>query len=189
MCLFIITHIDWRGAWNAPRPSYLKGYMRKRSFELRFEKETKGIQGYAFKFFEQVDYFGQAEKFAPDMEFTLNESGCFLFRNHDPSKPLARVPDTLNFSLDKEGLRFSAKELNTELWRESKELIDKKVLTGMSIGFSDLKSRMESDVLIYERIKIFEVSLVTWPVYSSSEVSSRENKTLKNMILPPECYE
>ena len=64
----------------------------------------------------------------------------------------------------------------------------KNILSGMSIGFKALKERMVSDVLIYDCVQIYEASVVTWPAYKSSQVSARDNKTLKNKILPPELF-
>ena len=40
-------------------------------------------------------------------------------------------------------------------------------------AFPSTKERMDKDTLVYEKIKLYEVSLVTWPAYSSSEVNAR----------------
>ena len=47
------------------------------------------------------------------------------------------------------------------------------VLNGASVGFSSSKERVAGDTLIYEKIKLYEISLVTFPAYKSSEVNSR----------------
>ena len=136
-------------------------------------EDSPGIQGYAFRFSETVDYMGQLERFSPDLKLDLNNSGTYLFRDHNPERVLAKVPDTLRFNLDKDGLIFEADFIDTELWRESRELVKKGVLNGASVGFSSTKERMDQDILVYERIKLYEVSLVTWPAYESSEVKAR----------------
>ena len=64
----------------------------------------------------------------------------------------------MRFNLDKDGLIFEADFIDTELWRESRELVKKGVLNGASVGFSSTKERMDQDILVYERIKLYEVS-------------------------------
>ena len=160
----------------------------KRSFKFHKRGEGPGIKGYAFRFNEVADYMGQLERFSPQLKVDFNPTGTFFFRDHNPGRVLARIPKTLSVKTDSEGLLFEANALDTELWRETRELVTNGVLNGASVGFQAIKERMDKKVIIYERIKLFEISLVTWPAYSSSEVSSRGNKTLKNRILPPELY-
>lgn len=159
--------------------------MIKRSFKFHTRGDSPGIQGYAFRFNETINYMGQRERFSPDLKVDLNDKGTFLFRDHNPERVLARVPKTLRFNTDSEGLLFEADYLDTELWQETRELVSKGVLNGASVGFSSTQDRREQDTLIYERIKLYEVSLVTWPAYETSEVKSRAKE--KNPW-PPEFY-
>lgn len=147
--------------------------MLKRSFTFHKRENSPGIAGYAFKFSETINYMGQLERFSPDLKVDLNTAGTFLFRDHNPERVLARVPDTLKFKTDSEGLLFESTALNTELWNETRELVNNGVLNGASVGFSSTKESRDKDTLIYEQIKLYEVSLVTWPAYKSSEVKSR----------------
>lgn len=161
--------------------------MLKRSFKFSQREDSKGIQGYAFRFNETINYMGQLERFSQDLKVDLNESGTFLFRDHNPERVLSRAPKTLRFNTDSEGLLFKADYLDTELWRETRELVSKGVIIGASVGFSSTQDRKEKDTLIYERIKLYEVSLVTWPAYKSSEVEAR-NDHLNLKLKPPELY-
>ena len=148
--------------------------MLKRSFKFQKRGDSKGIQGYAFRFNETINYMGQDERFSPELKVEENRQGTFLFRDHDPAKVLARTPDTLSFSVDKEGLAFRATELSTELWNETRELVTKGVLNGASVGFeSKSEHREDNNTLVYDRIKLYEISLVTFPAYESSEVNAR----------------
>ena len=147
--------------------------MLKRSFKFSARESQSGLIGYAFRFNETINYMGQLERFSPDLKVDMNTAGTFLFRDHNPERVLARAPDTLNFKTDSEGLLFNATALDTELWKETRELVSKGVLNGASVGFSSTKDRQDKDTLIYEQIKLYEVSLVTWPAYQSSEVKSR----------------
>ena len=157
--------------------------MLKRHFKFEKRGESSGVKGYAFRFTETVNYMGQLERFSPALKVDYNTAGTFLFRDHNPERVLARVPDTLRFEVDKEGLLFEADYLDTELWRETRELVAKGVLNGASVGFSSTKESRDKDTTVYERIKLFEVSLVTWPAYESSEVSSRSKA---KPLWPPE---
>lgn len=147
--------------------------MLKREFIFENRAKGKGISGYAFRFSETINYMGQRESFSPDLKVDFNQKGTFLFRDHNPERVLARIPETLRFNTDNQGLLFDADYLDTELWRETRELVNKGVLNGASVGFSSSQDRIDKDILIYERIKLYEVSLVTWPAYESSEVKSR----------------
>ena len=147
--------------------------MIKRSFKFSHREDSKGLSGYAFKFSETINYMGQLERFSPDLKVDLNNSGTFLFRDHNPERVLARAPDTLRFNTDKDGLLFSADYIDTPLWQETRALVASGVLNGASVGFSSTEDSKEKDTLIYQRIKLYEVSLVTWPAYESSEVKSR----------------
>lgn len=159
----------------------------KRSGRVDIRKTPTGIQGYLFKFSEQISFFGELERFSTELKFKTNDSGCFLFRDHDMSRVLARSPDTLNFKKDDQGLMFSATPLTTPLWSETLELINKKVLSGMSIGFRAEKHRIENNVTIYEDIVIYESSIVCWPAYSTSTLESRAKEKLPEP-LPPELF-
>lgn len=157
--------------------------MLKRSFKFQKRGDSPGVKGYAFRFNETINFMGQRERFSPDLKVDLNTAGTFLFRDHNPERVLSRAPDTLRFKTDSEGLMFEADFIDTELWRETRELVNKDVLNGASVGFSSLDDRRDKDILIYERIKLYEVSLVTWPAYESSEVKSRAKV---NNPWPPE---
>ena len=162
--------------------------MLKRNFILNRAEDKTALTGYAFKFSEIAIYLGQKERFSPDLKLELNPSGCYFLRDHNPERVLAKHPDTFDAYTDNQGLVFKAKFLNTPLWLETRELVAKGVLNGVSVGFQSIQEEMEGDTLVYKSIKLYECSVVTWPSYSSSEVKARHNKTLKNIVLPPACY-
>ena len=162
--------------------------MIKRSFKFQYRGDSPGITGYAFRFNETVNYHGQQERFSPELKLEDNSVGTFLFRDHNPERVLARVGSNMSVWTDAMGLLLDAGAMNTPLWQETLELVGGGVLNGLSVGFRSTKDRMDDSILVYERIKLFEISLVTFPAYQSSEVSSRDNKTLKNRVLPPECF-
>lgn len=159
--------------------------MIKRSFRFSTHEGSKGISGYAFRFNETIEYMGNLERFSENLKVDVNDSGTYLFRDHNPERVLARVPANLRFETDKEGLLFEADFIDTPLWKETQELVRTGVLNGASVGFSSTEDRQDNDTLVYQRIKLYEVSLVTWPAYQSSEVTSRA-KEKTHWPRPPE---
>lgn len=160
--------------------------MLKRSFVFRSE-EGDALAGYAFRFSEVADGFYGKERFSPGLEVDFAEP-CLLLRDHNPERLLARQGQNFKIKTDKEGLYFSATLPQTALATETKTLIKDKILNGASVGFESVQERMDNKVKVFEKIKLYEISLVPRPYYSSSEVSARQNKTLKHRVLPPELY-
>ena len=157
----------------------------KREFKTEIKKEDSGIKGYLFKFSEQTEYMGIKERFSNDLTFTLYES-CFLLRDHNPERCLGKAGKNLNIEKKEDGLFFTASPLKTSLWEDTAELIKNGVITKCSVGFQDMDSEKQGEILVYRNIKIIECSLVLWPAYKSSEVKPRAKN---NNLLPPHLIE
>ena len=157
----------------------------KRAFDFQCrESESGKISGYVFQFSEVATYAGRKEKFSENLEFKISDHGAYLLRDHNPERCLGKAGENLMFEKDNTGLLFRATALSTDLWKETMELIRKKVLSKMSIGFSVLKESETEDMVTYDRIVVWETSVVLWPSYSSSSVEARNKKETK--LLPPE---
>ena len=160
--------------------------MLKRSFVFKSE-EGDNLAGYAFRFSETADGFFGKERFSPDLQVEYADP-CLLLRDHNPERLLARQGQNFQIRTDKEGLYFSATLPQTDLAKETQTLIKSKILNGASVGFEPITERTDDQVNVFEKIKLYEISLVPRPYYSSSEVAARHNKTLKHRVLPPELY-
>jgi len=112
------------------------------------------------------------------------------FRGHDPDKILGRTPETLRLSEDEKGLRIELSPPDTELGRETVELIRRGDLDGMSFGFrvdpdgaqwnDDGTERVVTDVA-----ELLEVSIVSFPAYKDTVASvtrSRATELQKGRI-------
>ena len=143
------------------------------------------LSGYGFAFNEVTEdgVFGK-ERFAPDVKVDFPKK-CFLLRDHDRSKVLARRGKNLTIEKDKEGLFFSVDKLpKTPLAEETRELIKQDIIQDVSIGFMDIDSEVKDDVRTYKHIELHELSILPWGYYESGQVTARS----KNKIyLPPEC--
>ena len=161
--------------------------MLKRSFEFKqSDIEGAALSGYAFKYSEIAEGWYGKERFSSDLKVNFNER-CFLFRDHNPERLLARLGKNLEMKQDDIGLFFQVNELpETELARETRELCKKGIITGASVGFLSISERIEKEIRVFEEIEVFEVSLVPRPYYESSEVTARDNKEPEFKPLPPE---
>ena len=143
------------------------------------------LEGYGFCFNEITEdgVFGK-ERFAPDVKIDFPKK-CFLLRDHDRSKVLARRGKNLTVEKDKEGLFFSVDKLpDTPLAQETRELIKKDIIQDVSIGFMDVDSEVKDDVRTYKHITLHELSILPWGYYESGQVTARERKKI---LYPPEC--
>ena len=161
--------------------------MLKRSFTLHI-KSAGELSGYAFKYSETASGFYGEERFSPSLKVEYAEP-CLLLRDHNPERLLARKGQNLSIKTDESGLYFEVSKLpETLLAKETKTLIKDQVLTGASVGFMPTKERKDGKVNVFENIRLYEISIVPSPYYTSSKVDARHNPTLKHRLLPPELY-
>ena len=159
----------------------------KRNFTFhRQAGQDDALSGYAFKYSETADGFFGKEKFSENLQVEFNKD-VFLFRDHSPQRLLGKVGKNMTVKTDDQGLYFCVSPLpDTPLAKETKTLVKDGLLTGASVGFSVLSERTEDKVNIFEKIKLYEISLTPQPYYQSSQIEARANK-VKN-IKPPELY-
>ena len=175
------------------KPMEQRGYQ----FEVRAEKTDKGdvITGRPIVYDSKTDmgYFEEIiEKGA--LEDTDLTDVRFLV-NHDMSKiPLARSRrnngnSTMKLTTDKDGLVIEV-QLDTENNAEARSLysaVKRGDISGMSFMFvidSEEWEDLDSDHPL-RRIKkikaVYEVSAVTFPAYSSTEINARSRETLESV--------
>ena len=164
--------------------------LKLRSFtpELKTREETKdgpALSGYGFQFSEVTEdgCYGK-EQFSPDVKIDF-PSKCFLLRDHDRSKVLARRGKNLSIDKNSKGLFFECSKLpDTPLAKETRELIRQGIVEDVSVGFADLDSEIKDGVRTYNHIKLFEISVLPYGYFESGQVEARESK--EKPPLPPE---
>lgn len=153
----------------------------------RIESETENaprrVVGYAAKFGVVSEIIAGVfrETIAPGaFKRDLQGSDVRLLMNHDPGKLLARTKSgTLKLSEDNVGLRFEAVLPETSLVRDMVEQIRRGDLDSMSFGFKTLDESWGEDengfpLRTLLRVKLFDISLATFPAYPETEVALRE---------------
>ena len=162
--------------------------MIKRSFELKADSDKESaLRGCAFRFSEVADGFFGKEKFSEDLEVKMADSGVFLLRDHDHGKLLGREGVNLKVKTEKSGLYFELKSWpDTELAKETRELVKDKILNGASVGFRAEKETIENEIRVFNKIMLYEISLVSRAYYQSSKVEAR--KESEGECLPPEMF-
>jgi len=107
---------------------------------------------------------------------------------HDPSQPIGVW---LSLNEDRNGLAVQGRlALRTQKGLEAYELLKMGALTGLSIGYRVIKSRLDGKrkARVLTELDLFEISLVTFPANEAARVrdvkapalASARNKRLKN---------
>ncbi len=141
------------------------------------------ITGYAalFNSLSQVLYDwsgGFREQIAPGaFARSLAEDDPRMLWNHNPDYPLARVAaGNLQLREDDTGLWFHSTPVATTIAGDVALLIASGVVSGMSFGFTVLDEEWDIDdqnqvIRTLLRVKLYEISPVTWPAYTDTSVS------------------
>lgn len=172
---------------------------RYNSIELRANKESRTIEGYAILFNSESEILGNfievIERSAIN-ENIINQSDIKLLYNHsEASGVLARSKygkGTLSISIDERGVKFSTELPNTSLGNDILELVKRGDLDACSFAFTiekDSWTKLKENM--YKRTisqikELFDFSIVVTPAYSLTSVSTRsldELNKLKNQEL------
>ena len=149
------------------------------------------IEGYAVRFNSMSEDMGFYETIAPDAitEDTIKNSDVFALLNHENDKVLARSKNgegNLKLSIDKNGVKYSFDALNSPLGDEVLEYIRSGIITSSSFAFSiapdgdKWERRNGKDYRTITKIeKLYDVSPVYCPAYSSTSCSCRSYENFK----------
>jgi HK97 family phage prohead protease len=147
--------------------------------EMRIDDEGV-IEGYAAVFNQWSENLGFFREKVRKGAFakTIQESDIRALFNHDPNYVLGRTrSDTLELMEDNKGLEFRLKPPNTTYANDLLESIDRKDIDQASFGFETIKDEWNRNADPLERelieVKLFDVSVVTYPAYPQTNVSAR----------------
>jgi HK97 family phage prohead protease len=153
-------------------------------FEVRAEGDGMSFTGYASVFNSpSEDLGGFVEYVAPGAfkRSLQSRNEVKLLWNHDSGEPLASLRGgTMQLVEDSRGLKVTAQLPNTTRGRDVAELLRSKVISSMSFGFNVIKDSWASDgkTRTLESVRLFEVSIVSFPAYEATTAQVRSAQTI-----------
>lgn len=164
----------------------MKPSIERRNFqvnELRAITNADGLRkitGYAAVFEKLSDDLGWfREKIQPGaFAETIGADDIRALWNHDSNFPLGRNKSgTLVLSEDDHGLKIEIDPPDTQWARDLMTSIDRGDVDQMSFGFQTLSDKWEmvegEDIRTLIKVRLFDVSPVTFPAYPDTEVGLR----------------
>ena len=126
---------------------------------------------------------GFTEEVAPGaFKDSISEDDIRALFNHDPNIVLGRnKAGTLDLSEDEKGLRYEIRPPETQGAKDVMESIERGDITGSSFGFYVEKEEWEKtekgepDKRRLLKVKLFDVSPVTFPAYDDTDVAKRKH--------------
>jgi HK97 family phage prohead protease len=177
--------------------------MERRFFQTEIRAEVEGdgsqapqLNGYAAVFDQlSVLLYGMFREKIDRGAFaaSLTDDVRALW-NHDTNLPLGRTKaGTLRMAEDAHGLRVEIDVPNTQAGRDALESIGRGDVDQMSFGFEVLEDAWDQDasgmlIRTLRKVKLFDVSPVTFPAYQGTEVSARAHGPLGDMPTIPEQF-
>ena len=154
-----------------------------RDFETEFEVRQEGdgmtFVGYAAKFNEPSENLGGFIEYVERGAFSRalkSRNDVMLLWNHDAGEPLASTRSgTMKLYEDEVGLRVEAKLPMTSRGKDLAVLLADGIVRKMSFGFNVIKDSWNSEGTErrLKSVRLFEVSAVVWPAYTSTEAAVR----------------
>lgn len=154
-----------------------------RDFETEIEVREEGdgmtFVGYAAKFNEPSENLGGFIEYVERGAFTRSlksRNDVMLLWNHDSGEPLASTRSgTMKLVEDDIGLRVEARLPMTSRGKDLAVLLKDGIVRKMSFGFNVIKDSWNSEGTErrLKSVRLFEVSAVVWPAYTSTEASVR----------------
>lgn len=143
-------------------------------FELRETPEGMQFEGYASVFNSRSENLGGFTEFVAPGAFTRSlksRNDVKLLWNHDAGQVLGSTrAKSMSLVEDERGLKVTATLPNTSLGRDTAELIRTGIIDSMSFGFNVIKDSWnpEGNERTLHQVRLFEVSIVAFPAYSST---------------------
>lgn len=138
------------------------------------EQTGYNLSGVAVPFGEEYDSWGFREAFDPACEFEGMDSAKLCWQHRDA------IGKITAHSVDATGLRVDAAISKTPQGDEAATLVRDGVIDSLSIGFHGGDYRVEqrddgTELWVWTRVRIREVSLVSFPAYESATLTEVRN--------------
>lgn len=144
--------------------------MEIREFEVRADDEGV-VRGIAVPYGDTINVSGYKERFERGAIDSIENVKLF-YGHSEPIGKVLRGEDT------DEGFLIEAKISDTARGNEIRTLLKDGVLNKFSVGFEAIADRQEEGVVVREKVRLREVSVVAFPAYDNASVLSvREDDT------------
>jgi len=154
--------------------------------ELRATDENDKQQcgGHAVVFNSKTDLGWFTEEIDPHAFDNADMSNVYMLFNHDQNKVLAGTQNnSLRLKIDSRGLFQESDIVDTTEGKDIFKLVKQNLITKMSFGFTidrdggeEWISGEDKDHRIIKKVKkLFDVSLVTYPAYESTNAFARSD--------------
>jgi len=143
-------------------------------FEIRETSDGMTFEGYAAVFNSRSENLGGFTEFVAPGAFTRSlkaRNDVKLLWNHDSGQVLGSTrAGSMTLTEDAKGLKVVAKLPNTQLGRDTAELLRTGLVDSMSFGFNVIKDKWNAngDERTLESVRLFEVSVVAFPAYQAT---------------------
>lgn len=168
--------------WESKEDKSMAKSIERRAFAIEFRKnddKPRQIIGHAAVFDTITDLGWFKERVAKGtFAESIKRDDIRALFNHDPNIVLGRnKAGTLRLSEDETGLAVEIDLPDTQWARDLRVSIERGDVTQMSFGFEVLDASWETvdgeDVRTLKRVKLWDVSLVTFPAYPTTDASVR----------------
>ena len=151
----------------------MHGTIETRRVELRFNAETGSLEGTAMQYGDVATLPWGKERFEAGA-FGDSLGDVILVRDHRRDSPLARTEGGgLELVDTAQSLEVRAVLPDTGDARDTLELVRRKVLRGLSVGFVAIRERVEAGVRIVSQARIDHIAVVDRPAYPSAVIEAR----------------
>lgn len=143
-------------------------------FELRDDSDGMTFTGYASVFNSRSENLGGFTEFVAPGAFTRSlksRNDVKLLWNHDAGQVLGSTrAKSMTLTEDARGLKVEAKLPNTQLGRDTAELLRTGLVDSMSFGFNVIKDswNAEGNERTLHAVRLHEVSIVAFPAYAGT---------------------
>ena len=164
----------------------MKQERRTLQSEFRVERREDGkklIRGHAAVFNVETDLGWFRERIAPGaFSESIGKDDVRALFNHDENFILGRnTAGTLTMREDERGLYVEIDPPDTQVGRDLVTSIERGDISQMSFGFQTIKDSWETeenaakDLRTLEKVKLWDVSPVTFPAYQETDVAVRSH--------------
>jgi HK97 family phage prohead protease len=170
--------------------------IERRTYGFEYEKEERKMVGHAAVFNEPADIGGWfMEQIEPGaFKESIKKDDVRALFNHDPNYVIGRnKAGTLKMKEDERGLAVEINPPDTQFARDLAVLMERGDITQMSFAFSVLeeewsygKKKDDPDVRTIKKVRLFDVSPVTYPAYEGTDIAIRSRDAWRKGQEEPE---